>query len=259
MCSSFWMNFVNGGFPKVINASFIALIPKVQDPQSLNQYRPISLIGSIYKIVAKLLAKRLKRVMPNIIDERLIAFVEGRHMLHSVLIANVVVQEVKRCNRSCMMFKVDYEKAYDLVNWDFLLYMLRKLGFCSKWITWIDGFLKSASISVLVNGTPLVEFIPQKGLRQGNPLALFLFNIVVEGLIGLTREALQKNQFKAFSVCRNLVDISILQYANDTIFFGEASMENVKAIKVMLRSFELASGLKINFAKSSERIAQQHT
>jgi len=156
--------YVNGGFPKGSNASFIILIPKVQDSQSLNQYRPISLIGSIYKIVAKLLAKRLKRVMPNIIDERLIAFVEGRHMLHSVLIANVVVQEVKRCNRSCMMFKVDYEKAYDLVNWNFLLHMLRKLGFCSKWITWIDNCLKSASISVLVNESPSVEFIPQKGL-----------------------------------------------------------------------------------------------
>lgn len=95
MCSSFWMNFVNGGFPKVINASFIALIPKVQDPQSLNQYRPISLIGSIYKIVAKLLGRRLKRVMPDIIDERQTAFIEGRHMLHNVLIASEVVEEVK--------------------------------------------------------------------------------------------------------------------------------------------------------------------
>ena len=152
-----------------------------------------------------------------------------------------------------MVLKVNYEKAYDSVNWDFLLYMLRRMGFCSKWINWIDGCLKSASIFVLVNGSPSAEFIPQKGLRQADPLVPFLFNIVAEGLIGLMREALHKNQFKTFSIGRNLVDISILQYADDTIFFGEASMENVRAIKVMLRSFELVSGLRINFAKSNFR------
>ena len=79
------------------------------------------------------------------------------------------------------------------------------------------------------------------------------FSIVAEGLTGLMREALHKKQFKGFMVGRNMVEISILQYANDAIFFGEATTENVKAIKVMLRSFELVSGLKINFAKSHFR------
>ena len=78
-----------------------------------------------------------------------------------------------------------------------------------------------------------------------------MFNIVAECLNGLMREAVEKNIFKEFLVGRNNVKISILQYADDTIFFGEASMENVKAIKVILRSFELVSGLKINFTKSS--------
>ena len=150
-----------------------------------------------------------------------------------------------------MVFKVDYEKAYDSVSWDFLIYMLRRLGFCSRWINWVEGCLKSATISVLVNGSPLAEFSPQRGLKQGDPLAPLLFNIVVEGLNGLMREAVEKNLFRGFLVGRNNVEISILQYADDTIFFGEASMENVKAIKVILRSFELVSGLKINFAKSS--------
>ena len=111
--------------------------------------------------------------------------------------------------------------------------------------------MKSASILVLVNGSPSSEFSPQRGLRQGDPLAPFLFNIVVEALTGLVREACSKNLFRGFKVGSNSVDISILQYADDTIFFGEASMENVKALKEILRSFALASGLKINFAKSS--------
>lgn len=103
--------YVNGRFPKGTNASFIALILKVLEPQNLNQYRPISLIGCIYKIVAKVLARRLKKVMPKIIDERQPAFIEGRHMLHSVLIANEAVEEVKRNAKSCLIFKVDYERA----------------------------------------------------------------------------------------------------------------------------------------------------
>ena len=79
--------YVNGIFPKGCNASFIVLIPKVADPQFLNDYKPISLIGCMYKIVAKLLAKRLK-VLSLIIDERQSAFIGGRHLLHSVIIAN---------------------------------------------------------------------------------------------------------------------------------------------------------------------------
>jgi len=243
--------YVNRRFPRGCNASFIALLPKVSEPQNLNDYRPISLIGCIYKIVAKILANRLKKVMPFIIDERQSAFIEGRHLLHSTVIANEVVEEARKGLKPCIVFKVDYEKAYDSVSWDFLLYMLRRMGFGPKWIRWIDGCLKSASISVLVNGSPSHEFIPQRGLRQGDPLAPFLFNIVAEALNGILKAAVGRNLYNGFTVGSNNVDISILQYADDTIFYGEASMMNIKAIKAILRAFKLVSGLKINFAKSN--------
>ena len=240
----------NDVFPRGCNASFLALIPKVSDPQILNDYWPISLIGCMYKIVAKLLTKRLKVVMPFIINEAQSAFIEGRHLLHSALIANEVIDEAKRSNKSCLVFKVDYEKTYDLVSWNFLMYMMKRIGFSPKWIKWIEGCVKSASISVLVNGTLTVEFLLQRGLRQGDPLAPFLFNIIAKGLTGLMRRALEKNLYMAFPVDANKVPISILQYTDDTIFFAEASKENVEAIKVILWSFELVSGLRINFAKS---------
>ena len=109
-----------------------------------------------------------------------------------------------------MVFKVDYEKAYDSVSWDFLLYVLRRMGFCNRWLSWIEGCLKSASISILVYDSPSSEFIPQRGLRQVDPLAPLLLNVVVEGLNGLLREAMEKNLFQGFLVGRNEVEFSIL-------------------------------------------------
>ena len=216
----------------------------------LNDYRPISLIGCVYKIVAKILTNILKKVLSDIIDERQTAFIKVRQLLHGVLIANEVVEEANRCKKPCLVFKVDYEKAYDSVSWEFITYMMTRSGFCPRWLKWIRGCLHSASISILVNGSPTTEFSPHRGLRQGDPLAPLLFNIAAEGLTGLMREAVNKTLFKCFLVGKNNEPVNILQYADDTIFFGEATMENVKVIKSVLRCFELASGLKINFAKS---------
>ena len=193
----------------------------------------------------------MKKVMHCIINERQSAFIEGRHMLHSVMISNEAVEEAKRCQKPCIVFKVDYEKAYDSVSWEYLIYMMRRLGFGSKWIQWILGCLKSASISVLVNGSPSTEFLPQKGLRQGDPLSPLLFNITAEGLSGLMSKAIERGLYRGFLVGTKKVEVNLLQYADDTIFLGEATMENVRAIKAILRAFELASGLNINFAKSS--------
>ena len=91
-------------------------------------------------------------------------------MLHSVVIANEIVDEARRCKKSCLVFKVDYEKPYDSICWDFLLYMMRQMGFCDKQVKWIEGCLKSSSISVLVNGSPTDKFFSQTGLKQGDPL-----------------------------------------------------------------------------------------
>ena len=187
------------------------MIPKIQDPQNINEYIPISLIGCIYKAVAKILTRRHKKVMATIIDERQSAFIEGRHLLHNMVIANEAFDEAKRGRKSCLVFKVSNEKAYDSVCWDFLLYMLGRMGFYEKWVMWIDGCLKFSFVSVLVNGCPIDESSPQRGIRQGDPLAPFLFNIVAKGLTGLMREAQKKNLFKGFLVGRDKVEISILQ------------------------------------------------
>lgn len=180
--------FVRGVWPRGTNASFIALIPKVDSPLGLGDYRPISLVNCMYKVVSKLLSMRLKTVLPGLLDVCQFAFIGGKNMLDSVLIANEIVHEAKRKKLPTFVLKIDYEKAYDSVKWDFLLYMLRRMKFGEKFIKWIWGCLKSASVSVLVNGSPTEEFCMEKGLRQGDPLAPFLFRMVAEGLNGLMKQ-----------------------------------------------------------------------
>jgi len=146
--------------------------------------------------------------------------------------------------------KVDFEKAYDLVRWEYLYDMLHKLGFHSKWIRWIRGCMESATVSVLVNGSPTEEFKPKRGLRHGDPLAPFLLLVVVEGCTGLVRQAVKANLLSDLMIGRKELELCILQFADDTLFVCEDSFRNVATLKAILRGFELASGLKINFHKS---------
>jgi len=128
--------------------------------------------------------------------------------------------------------------------------MLRRLGFCDRWIRWIKDCLELASVSVLVNGSPTREFFPRKGLRQGDPLALFLFLIVVERLVGVIRVAEEKKWIDSLEVGKDKVKVNMLQYADDTLFFCEANAKSVFNIKAILQCFELPSGLRVNFGKS---------
>ena len=129
----------------------MCFVPKFENPQQLSDFRPISLVGCLYKIITKMLSLRLKKVINKVIDLRQSSFLEGRGILDSVLVANEVLDESKRKMKSCVFFKVDYEKANDSVRWEFIYYMLGRLGFCEQWIVWIKSCLEFASVSVLVN------------------------------------------------------------------------------------------------------------
>jgi hypothetical protein len=104
-------------------------------------------------------------------------------------------------------------------------------------------------MSVLVNGSPTADFSVGKGLRQGDPLSPFLFLIVAEGLTGLMSKAVATNRFSGYKVSNN-ISFHILQFADDTIIVGEGNLNNLWSIKTVLRSFEIVSGLKVNFFKS---------
>jgi len=198
---------MTGVVSKGCNASFIALVSKVRDPVTLDHYRPISLVGVIYKIISRVLAGRIRNVNASVIDECQSALVKERGILDSVMMANEVVEDIRRSGGSGLCMKVDFEKAYDSVRWEFLYDMLHRLGFQSKWIR---GCMESSTVSVLVNGSPTEEFKPSTGLRQGDPLAPFLFIVVAEGLAGLVRQAARVNLFTGLKIGRKEVEVCIL-------------------------------------------------
>ncbi|XP_071712589.1 uncharacterized protein [Rutidosis leptorrhynchoides] len=109
------------------NASFITLVPKSSDPLELNEFRPISLIGSYYKILAKVLSNRIRKVIPNLIGIEQNAFIKGRYILDGALIANEAIDFLKKNKKKSLIFEVDFEKAFDSLSWDFLLTLVKSV------------------------------------------------------------------------------------------------------------------------------------
>lgn len=133
-------------------------------------FRPISLRTSLYKIIVKVLSVKLKKVLNNTIAETQCVFIEGRQILDLCLIANKVVGEL-RCKQK-WVFKVDFEKANDKVDWSFLNFVQLQKEFGERWRKWIKGCVSTVSFSVLINGRPRGQFKGEKGPRQGDPLSL---------------------------------------------------------------------------------------
>ena len=147
----------------ITNANFICLIPKKVSSSKVRDFRPISLVTSLYKLISKVLSMRLKEVLA----ETQGAFVAGRQILDVVLVANEIVEEYRKRGKPGVVFKIDFEKAYDCVEWGFLDFVLQKKGFGSVWRKWIRGCLSTVSFSVFINGRPRGKFRGSRGLRQG--------------------------------------------------------------------------------------------
>ncbi|GJW56265.1 RNA-directed DNA polymerase, eukaryota [Tanacetum coccineum] len=241
--------FASSKFPPGCNSSFITLIPKKLEAKVVKDFRPISLIGSFYKIVAKILANRLSLVMSDLISEVQSAFVSKRQILDGPFILNELISWCKYHKIKAMIFKADFEKAFDSVRWDYLDGILSNFGFGVKWRGWIQGCLNSAMGSILVNGSPSSEFKFHKGLKQGDPLSPFLFILVMESLHISFNNILNAGLYKGIRIDDSLT-LSHLFYADDAVFIGKWDKANVITIVNMLKCFYLASGLKINIHKS---------
>ncbi|RVW15364.1 LINE-1 reverse transcriptase-like [Vitis vinifera] len=242
-----------GRFVRSLNSIFLVLIPKKPGAEDLRDFRPISLVGGLYKLLAKVLANKLKKVVGKVVSSAQNAFVEGRQILDAALIANEAIDSLLKRNESGVLCKLDLEKAYDHINWNFLLFVLQSMGFGEKWIGWISWCISTTTFSVLINGTPEGYFNSSRGLRQGDPLSPYLFVIGMEALSRLIHRAVGGG---FLSGCRvdgrggNGALVSHLLFADDTLVFCEASEDQMVHLSWLLMWFEAISGLRINLDKS---------
>nr|GEX70430.1 RNA-directed DNA polymerase, eukaryota [Tanacetum cinerariifolium] len=219
--------FVHEAFSKGCNSFFIALIPKVMDAKLVTDFRPISLIGCVYKVVTKIMASCLALVISNIVPNTQSAFVSKRQILDGPFIINEILHCCKRKYKKAMFFKVDFAKAYDSVRWDYLFDVLEAFGFGLTWCQWIRGTCCFTKASILVNGSPSNEFHFHYGLKQCDPLALLLFILVMESLHLSFSRVVEAGIFKAIRLNSSL-SLSHLFYADDALIIGEWSSENLR-------------------------------
>ncbi|KAK3221461.1 hypothetical protein Dsin_008486 [Dipteronia sinensis] len=210
------------------------LISKIWKPPNMGDYRPISLVGAMYKVVAKVLANRIKKVIKSIIGETQMAFIKNLQILDSFVIVEEVIHKWRKSEEGGLLVKLDFEKAYDSVDHMFLKDMMEGMGFGSKWRQWIQECISSPSISVLVNGSPTPQFGVERGLRQRDPLSPFLFNIIVESLSTLLTKAVNMGFITGESFGCGGVHVSHLQFADDTMVFLKPMSDYVLNLKRIL-------------------------
>ena len=143
----------------------LRLISKKANAKNIRDFRPISLIGCIYKLLSKVLARKLRRIIGNFILENQNAFVGGSQIIDAVLIANEFIDSRVKLGMCGVVCKLDIEKTYDHVNWEFLLYVMKRMGFREKWIGWIRHCISSTSFTGLINGSPIEFLLTSRGLR----------------------------------------------------------------------------------------------
>jgi hypothetical protein len=235
------------GFGK-LNRSLITLIPKRPDAMEVGDFRPISLVHSFGKLFSKLIANRLRTQLCDLVSMNQSAFVKGRCLHDNFILVRQVARQIYKRKVSGLFLKLDLSRAFDSLSWAFLFEVLRQLGFGDLFLCWISLLLSTASVRVLVNGSPGKSIKLVRGLRQGDPTSPQLFVITVKVLTKLVVKAAEEGFLSNIRGCSLQQRLSI--YADDVALFVKPSVCDLVTVKELLRIFSNASGLMVNYTKS---------
>lgn len=241
--------FILGFLPKGLNSTLLALIPKKTETKEMKDYRPISCCNVLYKVISKLIANRLKSILPKCISVSQSAFIKERLFMENIFLATKIVKDYHKEDVSprCAMM-IDISKTFDSVQWTFLLNALKALGLPDKFIHWISLFISTASFSVQVNGELTGYFQSKRGLRQGCSLSPYLFVICMNVLSNLIDEAAVQGKIGYHPKCKN-IDLTHLCFADDLMVFTDGTTRSIEEILRVFDDFDKMSGLKISLEK----------
>lgn len=195
---------------------------------------------------------RLKQIMPLLIGPAQSSFIPGRLSTDNIVIVQEAIHSMRRKKgkKGWMLLKLDLEKAYDRIRWDFLEDTLIAAQLPQNWRDWIMTCVKGPSMTVLWNGEKTDPFTPSRGLRQGDPLSPYLFVLCLERLCHQIEFSVAQKDWKPISLSRGGPKLSHVCFADDLILFAEASVAQIKIIRKVLEKFCLASGQKVSLEKS---------
>ncbi|GKD46609.1 hypothetical protein Tco_1271254, partial [Tanacetum coccineum] len=236
--------FTNGTLLKELNHTIIALIPKVASPSRINDYRPISCCNVLYKCISKILSNRIKDCLKDLVSPNQSTFVPGRRISDNILLTQEIMHNyhLDRGPPRCA-FKVDIQKAYDTVDWDFLREVMIGFGFHHRMITWIMECVSSTSFSISINGSLHGFFKGKRGLRQGGPLSPYLFTLVMEVFTLMLQRRIRESQSFSYHRYCSKLDLINLCFADDLFIFAHGDADLARVIMDSLDEFKEAYGL----------------
>ncbi|KAL5563053.1 hypothetical protein UlMin_032800 [Ulmus minor] len=200
--------FITGSIHPSFNSTNIVLVPKSKNPSNINHFRPIAVCNVIYKVISKLLAERLTPFLARLICPTQGAFVPGWSIHDNSVIIQEVIHAMKRKkgSKGWMGLKIDLQKAYDRLSWQFLAKVLKAFGFHSVWIHRVITCISTARLTLMLNGAPAHNFSPKRGLRQGDPLSPYLFILAMEVLSRLINQKVEAGLISGFRITNHLKD-----------------------------------------------------
>jgi hypothetical protein len=232
------------------NSSFLALIPKEKGAANFSRFRPISLCNTSYKILTKVIANRIKEILPQIIPENQGGFIKGRHIADNIILVQEALHSSIRRKDKGMIIKLDLANAFDRVRHNFLFKVMRQFGFSPNFVNWIQACIGYPWIAPLVNGKVTKFFQATRGLRQGCPLSPLLYAIQASVLSFQLEHSQNHNNLHGLRIAPGVKDINHAQFADDTLLMGGASLQTTRKFKAELETFTEISGSVISYTKS---------